>query len=149
MKKHKALIFVIILVVLTGIAAIVHLTTREAVPEHSVAITYEGETICVDLDELAYRQVSGVRINGKGEEKPVEGQGILLKDMLEALQILNYESISIASDDSYTAEVNLAEVQAEDKVYLMYEEKELRLVVFGDTDSKRSVSNVVKIDVQS
>lgn len=148
MKKHKALIFVIILAVLTGIAAIVHLNTRETVPEHAVAVSYEDETVYVDLDSLTYEHVSGVRINGKGEEKKVEGQGILVKDMLANLQILDYDTISIVSDDSYTAEVTAPEVSEDDKVYLMYEEEELRLIVFGDTDSKRSVSNVVKIDVQ-
>lgn len=148
MKKHKALIFIIILVVLTGVAAFLHLSTREQVPEHCVAVSYDGNIVYVDLDTLAYEHVSGVRINGKGEEKPVEGQGILLKDMLAQYEISYYKTISIISDDSYTANVDSTEVLEDGKVYLMYEEEELRLVVFGDTDSKRSVSNVVKIDIQ-
>lgn len=148
MKKHKAYIFIIILVVLTGVAAFLHLSTREQVPEHCVAVSYDGNIVYVDLDTLAYEHVSGVRINGKGEEKPVEGQGILLKDMLAQYEISYYKTISIISDDSYTANVDSTEVLEDGKVYLMYEEEELRLVVFGDTDSKRSVSNVVKIDIQ-
>lgn len=148
MKKHKAFIFIIILVVLTGAAAFLHLSTREQVPEHCVAVSYDENIVYVDLDTLAYEHVSGVRINGKGEEKPVEGQGILLKDMLAQYEISYYKTISIISDDSYTANVDSTEVLEDGKVYLMYEEEELRLVVFGDTDSKRSVSNVVKIDIQ-
>lgn len=148
MKKHKAYIFIIILVVLTGVAAFLHLSTREQVPEHCVAVSYDGNIVYVDLDTLAYEHVSGVRINGKGEEKPVEGQGILLKDMLAQYEISYYKTISIISDDSYTANVDSTEVLEDGKVYLMYEEEELRLVVFGDKDSKRSVSNVVKIDIQ-
>lgn len=148
MKKHKAFIFIIILVVLTGAAAVWHLATREEVPEHCVAVSYKDDIVYVDLDTLAYEHVSGVRINGKGEEKPVEGQGILLKDVLEQYEINSFETIAVVSDDSYTAEVNSMEVLEDEKVYLMYEEEELRLVVFGDTDSKRSVSNVVKIEVK-
>lgn len=36
----------------------------------------------------------------------------------------------------------------EEKVYLLLQEEELRLVVFGDENSKRSVSNVKQIVVE-
>lgn len=148
MKTRKALIIVIVLAVLTGIAAIMHLSTREKVAEGSVQIAYNDETYSLNQEELDYVQVSGVRVNGKGEEKPVEGQGILLKDILAEYEITEYENVTIISDDSYSAEVSFAEVSEDGKVYLMYEEEELRLIVFGDVNSKRSVSNVVQIVVE-
>ena len=148
MKKSKALIFVVLLAVFTGIAAYMHLSTREVVPEHNVAVSYEGDTVYVDLDAISYEQVSGVRVNGKGEEKVVEGPGIALKELLTANKMEDYTKAAIISDDSYQAEVTAEEIAEDGKVVLMYEEEELRLVVFGDKDSKRSVSNVVKIEVE-
>ena len=53
--------------------------------------------------------------------------------------------VEAAEEESWEAE----EVEEDSKAFLiMEEEKELRLVVFGDENSKRSVSNVVRIVVE-
>ena len=47
------------------------------------------------------------------------------------------------------SESNVEEVKNDPKAYLLHEEEgKLRLVVFGDKNSKRSVSNVVQIVVE-
>ena len=54
----------------------------------------------------------------------------------------------IFSDDSYSAQLTKEEIEEENRVYLLMDEDSLRLVVFGDKNSKRSVSNVVQIEVE-
>ncbi len=145
MKKSKALMLIMLLFVLTGIAAIVHLTTREQVADGEIQLIYGDTTYSVAYKELKLEQVSGIRVNGKGEEKKVEAPGILLKEILDEKDIQEYSKVTVVSDDSYSAQMSAEEVAEETKVYLLLQEEQLRLVVFGDTNSKRSVSNVKQI----
>ena len=148
MKSNKIKIFSAILVVCMLIFAVVHLTSREEVPEHALQIQVGEETELVDLTKLQYEHVTGVRVNGKGEEIPVDGQGILLREILVQENIEEFSEVTIVADDSYQVEVTAEEISEEGKVYFLYEEESLRLVVFGDENSKRSVSNVVQIIVE-
>ena len=150
MKKHRAVIFIVILLVITGAMALMHFNTREEVPEGAIEVVFGEETQMIDINELSYKQVSGTRINGKGEEKEVSASGILLKDVLSKARIEGYEKISVVADDAYSADVSAEEVNDDTKAYLIQDEEDvrLRLVVFGDKDSKRSVSNVAQIIVE-
>lgn len=148
MKKYGVFAFILVLVLATGIAAWFHLTTREEVAAGMLLITVGGEKKTVKLSELQYTQVSGVRVNGKGESFPVEGEGILLKDLLQAQQISSWGKVTVIADDSYSAELTAEEVAQEGKAYLLLEEDTLRLVVFGDENSKRSITQVVQIVVE-
>lgn len=148
MKKHKALAIILVLVVLTGIAGWFHLSTLENAAEGTLQMTVDGRTKTLKLSELNYEPVSGVRVNGKGESIPVEGEGISVKALLEDRNVDSYSKVTVISDDSYTAELTADEVNEDGKAYLMPEEAYLRLVVFGDQNSKRSVSNVVQIVVE-
>ena len=149
MKKHKVKIFVIALLILTIIAALVHLNTREAVAEGTLLISAGGETITVDISKFDYEQVTGTRVNGKGEERTVDAPGITLKNVLARENIQDYTKVTVMADDSYSAEITAEEVEDGSKAFLIVEEEnELRLVVFGDTNSKRSVSNVAQIVVE-
>ena len=93
-------------------------------------------------------------MNGKGEEIPVDGDGIAVSKLLSKLGITEFSKVRIVSDDAYSAEVNREEVVEGGKVVLLLEEgtpsekDTLRLVVFGDENSKRSVSNVVEINIE-
>lgn len=148
MKSKKIKILFIIVVVFTIIFAVLHLSSREEVPEHVLQIHAEDETYLVDITKLDYEQVTGTRINGKGEEIPIEGQGILLKEILEQQNISGFSKVTILADDSYKVDITEEEINEDGKVYVLYEESSLRLVVFGDENSKRSVSNVVQIMVE-
>ena len=149
MKKHKVKIFAIVLVIFTMIAALVHLNTREAVAEGTLLISANGDTITVDISKFDYEQVTGTRVNGKGEERTVDAPGIALKNVLAREKIQDYTKVTVVSDDSYSAEITAEEVADGSKAFLIVEEEnELRLVVFGDTNSKRSVSNVAQIIVE-
>ena len=149
MKKHKVIIFTVVLILLTVAAAVIHLNTREVVAEGSLLLIAGDKEITLDLSEFAYEQVTGVRVNGKGEEIPVEGFGVSVKEVLAQAKVAEYERIKVISDDSYQAEMAAEEVEDGTKAFLILdEEKKLRLVVFGDTNSKRSVSNVAQIVVE-
>ena len=148
MKTRKTIIFIGILATLTVIAAVLHLTTRENVPEHSVKVTTSEKETMLDIMSLEYDTVTGIRVNGKGEELPVEGKGISVAQLLEQMDIAEYTTVTVIADDSYSAEITKEEILEEDKVFLLLEEETLRLIVFGDTNSKRSVSNVVQIVVE-
>ncbi len=149
MKKHKVKIFAAVLVVLTIAAAMLHLNIRDAAAEGSLQMIVRDQSISLDISKFDYQQVSGIRMNGKGEEIPVEGLGVAIKDVLTQAKVNEYELVRVISDDSYSAEISAEEVADSTKAYLLLdEENELRLVVFGDTNSKRSVSNVVQIVVE-
>ena len=148
MKIHKALAFILVLALLTGIAAWFHLSSREEVAEGTVQIVVDGRAQTVRLADLNYEPVSGVRVNGKGESISVEGEGISVKDLLETQAAASCTKVTVISDDAYTAELMAEEIAEDGKAYLLLDGAYLRLVVFGDQNSKRSVSKVVQIIVE-
>lgn len=148
MKSNKIKVVVIIGILMTVLFAVAHFHTRENIPENALQITADNKVYMVDITKLTYEQVTGTRVNGKGETLEVNGKGILLKEVFNQNNISDYSKVKIVSDDSYQVEVTGEEIQEDTKVYVLYEENTLRLIVFGDKDSKRSVSNVVQMIVE-
>ena len=149
MKTNKVKIFVIGLAVLMVIAAVLHLSTRKVVAEGNLSVTVKGVETTLDISKFTYKQVTGTRMNGKGETIQIDAQGVALKDVLAMANASDYEAVTIYSDDSYSAVVTAEEVEDGTKAFLIVgDENELRLVVFGDTNSKRSVSNVMQVVVE-
>lgn len=146
MKSKKISIFIIVLLVFACITGIIHFSTREMIPDDALKITYHNKEIYVDIHKIEYKEVKGIRVNGKGDKIPVEGQGILIENLLAQEDIKEFSEIEVIADDSYSAKVKKDEMN--DDVYLLYEENSVRLIVFKDTNSKRSVSNVVSINVK-
>lgn len=144
MKNRKIYLIALVLVVLVSVLAVVHLSGREQVAENTVQLTADGKTYEISLSDLNCEPVSGVRVNGKGEEIPVEGQGIALSLLLEQYNVDDYRTVTVISDDSYSTEVAVEETE---NACFLLEEGQLRLIVFGDSNSKRSVSNVKQIVV--
>lgn len=149
MKTNKVKVFVIVLAVLAAAAAVLHLNTRKVVAEGTLSVTVKGAETTLDISGFAYKQVTGSRMNGKGETIQIDAQGVALKEVLAMAKAADYETVTIYSDDSYSAVVTAEEVEDGTKAFLIVgDENELRLVVFGDTNSKRSVSNVVQVVVE-
>ena len=148
MKQNKIKVLIATLIVFTILFGALHLSTREEVPSNALQINAGDETYMVDITKLDYEQVTGIRVNGKGEELPVDAPGILLKKILEQVNISGFCKVTVIADDSYKVEVTAEEVDEDGKVYLLYEEETLRLIVFGDKNSKRSVSNVVQMIIE-
>ena len=69
---------------------------------------------------------------------------------LEEADVTEYEEVSVVADDGYNAELSFIEIADGIEAYLIQEEGEesLRLVVLGEKDSKRSVSNVTRIIIE-
>lgn len=137
MKKWLK-ISIIALVLLTAVIAIVHLTTRT--PDVEGAILVNGEA--VSIGELELRDVSGVMVNGKGEERQIEAQGINLAELCGD----DFASAEITSSDEYHAVVNYDE--SENAFIIISDDGSFRLVVFGDENAKRDVKNVARIDTK-
>lgn len=93
------------------------------------------------LSELDYESVSGSIKNGKGEIRQIDAEGVKLDSVLEG----DYESAKVTASDEYSATVATEEME---NAYLILDDGALRLIVFGDENSKRDVKNVVRIDTQ-
>ena len=93
--------------------------------------------------------VQGTVVNGRGESRAIDGQGVLLSALLERAEMRADVQITVTADDEYSAVVTAEELAASDKAYLIaQEEGGVQLVVFGDADSRRNVSNVVRVTVE-
>lgn len=142
--KQKKLLLVILaaLVLLTAALAIVHLCTRDKVPEGALLVTYNGKSSYIEVDKLTMTEVSGTVTNGKGEEKTIQGQGVPLFSLLDGA----FQSAAVSAEDEYTATVGVED--AENAFLVLSEDGSMRLVVFGDANAKRDVKQVVKVDFQ-
>lgn len=150
MKKSKlTIIMIAVLVVLTAVLAIIHLTTRQQEEEGAVQVVYEGRTIPVYLDDLKpVAAVQGTVTNNAGEEKQIDGQGILVSDVLKLAGTAVDTSVTVTSADEYAVSLTAEEVAEEGRAWLLIEEGTLRLIVFGDQGAKRNVKNVVRLTVE-
>lgn len=148
MKRYKlASAVILVLVIAAAAAAAIHLSSRPQVPAGSVRVEWDGQAAQVDLSALELSEVRGTLRNGKGEERTVEGRGMLLSAVLERAGVPEYDQVAVTADDSYSAVVTAEEAALPDKAYLLLQEDGVRLVVFGDENSKRSVSGVAVLSV--
>lgn len=147
-SKIRIIVTVGASIALVCVFALLHEATRTKVPEHMMEVDDGGNTCYVDVDELTLTTVCGQVVNGKGKIKDVEGQGILLRDVLSTCHVRDYLTIRVISDDEYAAELSKEEVENSDIAYLLIEGGEARLYVFGDSNSKRNVANVKRICIK-
>ena len=149
MKKHKlAIIIIAVLVLLTAVLTVVHLTTREQGQEGAIQVVQNGKTELVYLEDLKpVAQVQGTVVNNAGEEKKIDGRGILVSDVLKLAGVTADNEVKVTADDEYTVSLTAEEVAEEGKAWLLIEDGTLRLIVFGDQGAKRNVKNVVRLTV--
>ena len=149
MKTHKAISLLLLLLVVTAVVSIIHLSTRTAVDDGSLLVLHNGTKTVIDIGDLKLETVRGTRVNGKGEYIDVNAEGIALKSLLDSMMISAESKVTVISDDSYKAEISEDEIKGGIGAFLVIDgENELRLMVFGDSDSKRSVSDVTEIVVE-
>ena len=141
--NKKLLIFIIIaLLVITAGTAWWYLSSLKETPEHSIVVVSGGKEEVIDIDKMSLVDFTGTTVNGKGDKKEIKGQGIKLSDVFN---VSDYTEASVIADDAYAAVVKKDEM---DQAWLQIEEGEARLIVFGDTDSKRNVKHVVRIEIR-
>lgn len=154
MKKRKNLILgiIIALLLITVILAALHLTTRTQEQANTLQISYNGKVSSLSLTELSLHDVTGTTVNGKGEESRVEAKGILVTDVLtqSGIDWTSVQQVTVKASDEFYAVLTAEDLEQPDKAYLIQEDDEewLRLVVFGDPDSKRKVKEVVRLEVE-
>ena len=148
-KVEPAKVIVIVMILLTAAAAVFHLVTRNAVPAGTLRIEHGDQVLELPLERLKLADVQGTVINGRGEERTVDAQGILLSQILREAGIMEFSEVTVTADDEYSARITAEEVAEADKVYLIrQEEGGMQLIVFGDSNSKRNVSNAVCLSVR-
>lgn len=149
-KKTKTILLVLLAV--TALVAGIYLATRAQVPENTLAVEYGGKTHYADLQGLRLTEIHGERVNGKGETKPVDGMGFSLYDLLAWTlgEDFTCETVTATAADGFSAEVSAAELQEDNKAVLLLDEENgsLQLIVFGDSDSKRSVKDIERLTVK-
>lgn len=146
MKKRTVYLALAALLVITAVLAAAHLTSREEVPAGAVSVQWSGGKALVSLGEMELFPVQGTVVNGRGEEKTVDASGVLLSAVLERAGAGGYETVAVTAADEYSARLSADEIGEPDRVYLTVEQDgSLRLVVFGDADSKRQVSGVERL----
>ena len=152
MKKNPALTIVIALVLLAAVFAVIHLSTRPAEEAGAIQVSYDGKIVSVPLSKLTLQNVSGAAVNGKGEEKTIEGQGTPLSEVLiqAGVDLSAVRQATISAADEFSAVLTVGEITEDGKAFLLREEGEERprLIVFGDPDSKRRVKAVARIEVE-
>lgn len=147
-KKTIAILLILVLAIGAGLT-LWHFSTRAQVPDNALRVEFGGAVTLVAVDTLTLEPVEGMTLNGKGEEKPVSGMGVPLSDVLTQAGAAGYATVTVTADDAYSAQLTAEEVAEEGKAYLLVEEDDsLRLVVFGDSNSKRKVSNVKVVAAQ-
>lgn len=147
-SRFTAILVVSLLLLFTVVAAI-HLSSRTKGSVGNIQITYNDSIIEIPLEELPLSSVQGTVTNGKGESCSIDAQGIILSDILKTAGIGDYQSVTIVADDEYRAEVSAEEVAMANKVYLLRTETTFpQVIVFGDKNSKRNVTNVVMLVVE-
>ena len=153
MKTSKTMkILMLALLLVTIIAAGAYLALRAQIPEDAIALEYGSTTYIVDLQGIKMTEIHGERMNGKGETKPVDGMGFHLQDLVAWTLGKDFtcNTVTITASDGVSAEITADELNEEGKVVLLWNEEDgrLQLIVFGDSNSKRSVKQVERIEVK-
>ena len=150
MRKRIILLIILILAVTVALLAILHLTGDRIVEQGKVEIIQKGQKWFLGKSDIARIPVKGELVNGKGERVSIDAKGSLLADVLTSVGIdpAEVDVLKITSQDEYSAEVSGEELLEAGKVYLISDEEgAYTLIVFGDSNSKRKVKNVARIEV--
>lgn len=152
MKKRNLLI-ILVLLAITAVIAFFYLSGRKETPKGSLAVVHNEKETLIDPFSGELTDVKGTTVNGKGEEKEISASGISLLSALEMAKISpdDYTSVKVISSDEYAAELTAEETAAPGTAYLIQDTgddgtQSIRLIVFGDSNSKRQVKDVARIE---
>ncbi|WP_036610731.1 hypothetical protein [Oribacterium sp. P6A1] len=142
-KKIKFILAGLILglAIVTGIVSAIYLKGRKSIPENQISLTVNSEEKFISLSDFKFSKVSEDISNKKGETKHIEGDGVLIKDIIGSV---SFSDITVISDDEYRASLGPDDME---NAWLLLDEGTARLIVKGDKNSKRDVKNVVRIEV--
>ncbi len=144
----KKLFIIIPILLLAGILSFIYLRTRQSVPAGNILIKSATGEATVNFSELGLTDVRGQITNKKGETKDIDSEGIGLAQIPSLAGVSEYSDMTVYADDEYNAVISKEEAEEPDKAWLIKSDDSIRLVVFGDKDSKRDVKNVVRIEIK-
>ncbi len=146
--RRMSIILLLVLCVAVLLFTVWHFSTRNVVESGKVQIITASSKTELTFDKIDLIEIHGQVVNGKGEERSVDGKGALLSSVLTTAGVTVQTEVKVTSDDEYSAVVTAEEIFAPDKVYLMLQEDgQIQMVVFGDANSKRNVTNVKMIEL--
>ena len=152
--KKKYLIVTAVLVFLAALIAFFYLKDRRQAPEGSLIILCGDRETRADPFSLPLTEVKGTIVNGKGEEKEISEEGVSLSDVLSLAGVSkgDYSTARVVSSDEYAAEISAEEIDSGRIAFLIKDPADdgtvmIRLIVFGDPNSKRQVKNVVRVEL--
>ena len=149
-QKRIILVIIIILAAAAAVLAILHLTHSKPVEQGQIEVIRQNQKWLLNAADIAKVSVKGELVNGKGETINIDAKGIALADALSSAGIDPTEAavVRITAQDEFSAEVSGEELLEPEKVYLICEDDgTFTLVVFGDSNSKRKVKEVTRIEV--
>lgn len=136
------------ILLLTAIVAGVHLSTREKVAEGQLLVSCGGTETMVEIGKLELQSVQGTISNAKGETREIDAMGVPVAEILKSVDAAEVSTVTVVADDEYRADLTAAEAEDEQNVFfVLQEDGGLQLIVFTDNNSKRNVSNVVRMEV--
>ena len=118
--------------------------------EESVSLTIatKGNEICIPWSDMALVPVQGTILNGKGETKEIDTEGIALQSVLDMVEVKAQEKVTVIAEDAFQAEATVEELTEANRVWMILSDDGLRLIVLGDGDSKRIVKHAVRVVVE-
>ena len=139
---------ILALVILTACLAVLHSVTRDSVAAGTLRIEYSGGSVDILLSSIESTHVCGTIVDGKGEKSLVDAEGILLVDLLDEAGVTALSQVIVCADDEYSATVTAQEIYDSNRIYLLlHDDEPPQLLVFGDSNSKRNVTSVVRLIV--
>ena len=143
-KKVKLILsgVILCLALITTLVSATYLKGRKSTPENQIAVSVNAEDKFVSLSDFKLSKVSEDIKNKKGETKHIEGDGVLVRDIIGSV---SFTEITVISDDEFRATLTTDDLE---NAWLLSQEETARLIVKGDKDSKRDVKNVVRIEVK-
>ena len=146
--KKRVIIITAVLVAVTAVIAAVYLLNRDNTPEGSLKIVNGDKEYTVTAEDLELTKVTGTMVNAKDDEKKIDAEGIRLQDLLAGSGIEGYSEVKVISSDEYSAIVTAEEAAEDGKAYIITDDGGFRLIVFGDSNAKRDVKDVRRIEVK-
>jgi len=142
--RNKIFLLIGVLLIMSTVItfSVLHNSTRLVKEDGALQIIYMGKETSVSIDELGKEEVEGSIKNGKGESIPIDSMGISLESLLEKYK---YDEVTAVADDEYTATIKADEC---DHAYIIVcDDQSLKLVVFGDENSKRAARNLIRLEL--
>ena len=157
-KKILTAVIGMLVILVVGLGAINRNSGKKA--GAGLVIRSGGKEITLSFDDIEKDAFSGDLVNGKGESHHHDYEGIELKTLLsgQKMEITNDSTISVTSEDNYSADIFGNEVLEGGKVYIAFTAdgtmiegieggQGAQLIVLGDSNSKRAVRYMKYINV--